>query len=63
MTPAAFNGSRMSSWHGRRLHVDKAMLRDWREQFAQLMRNQGVAANATPRVVRGHSKAKLKQAT
>jgi hypothetical protein len=49
-------------WDGRRMHIDRAMLRDWREQFAQLMRNQGVAANATPRVVRGHSKAKLKQA-
>ena len=41
---------------GRRLHIDKAMLRDWREQFAQLMRDQGIAANATPRVVRGRTK-------
>jgi hypothetical protein len=40
---------------GRRLHIDKAMLRDWREQFAQLMRDQGIAANATPRAVRGRT--------
>jgi hypothetical protein len=42
---------------GRRLHIDKATLREWREQFAQQMREQGVAANATPRVVRGRNKA------
>jgi hypothetical protein len=42
---------------GRRLHIDKATLREWREHFAKLMRDQGVAANATPRVVRGHNKA------
>lgn len=41
---------------GRRLHIDKQMLRQWREEFAQLMREQGVAANATPRVVRGRKK-------
>jgi len=41
---------------GRRLHIDKAMLREWREDFARLMRAQGVAANATPRTVRGQSK-------
>jgi hypothetical protein len=38
---------------GRRLHIHKAMLREWREHFAELMRAQGVPANATPRVVRG----------
>src|SRR4029077_20079428 len=42
---------------GRRLHIDKATLREWREHFAQLMRDQGVAANATSRVVRGRNKA------
>jgi hypothetical protein len=42
---------------GRRLHINKAMLRDWRDHFAQLMRDQGIAANATPRVVRGRNKA------
>jgi hypothetical protein len=31
---------------GKRLHIDKAMLRDWREQFAALMGEQGVAALA-----------------
>jgi hypothetical protein len=41
---------------GRRLHIDKAMLREWRQDFAQLMRDQGVAANATPRVARGRAK-------
>lgn len=39
-----------------RLHIDKAMLREWRGDFARMMRDQGIAANATPRAVRGHSK-------
>jgi len=41
---------------GRRLHIDKAMLREWRQDFARMMRDQGIAANATPRVVRGQTK-------
>jgi hypothetical protein len=41
---------------GRRLHIDKQLLRDWREDFAQLMREQGIAANATPRAIRGQNK-------
>jgi len=41
---------------GRRLHIDKAMLREWRQEFARMMREQGIAANATPRVVRGQGK-------
>jgi hypothetical protein len=41
---------------GRRLHIDKAMLREWRQDFAQKMRKQGIAANATPRSVRGQTK-------
>jgi hypothetical protein len=41
---------------GRRLHIDKQLLRDWREDFARLMREQGIAANATPRAVRGENK-------
>lgn len=41
---------------GRRLHIDKAMLRAWRQDFAQEMRKQGIAANATPRSVRGQTK-------
>jgi hypothetical protein len=41
---------------GRRLHIDKAMLREWRQDFARMMRQQGIAANATPRSVRGQTK-------
>jgi hypothetical protein len=43
---------------GRRLHIDKPMLREWREDFARMMREQGVAANATPGVLRGRGKAR-----
>jgi hypothetical protein len=50
------------SERGQRLHIDKAMLRTWREDFAQLMREQGVAANATPRVIRGRNKGKTRDA-
>lgn len=39
-----------------RLRIDKALLRQWREDFAQAMRAQGIAANATPRAWRGQSK-------
>jgi relaxase-like protein len=46
--------------NGRRLHVDKPMLRQWREDFAQLMREQGVAANASRRVVRGRDNRRTK---
>jgi hypothetical protein len=46
--------------HGQRLHIDKEMLREWREDFARMMREQGVAANATPRVVRGRSQGTTK---
>jgi hypothetical protein len=44
------------SEEGRRLHIDKVMPRVWREDFAQLMRAQGVAANATPRFLRVETK-------
>ena len=47
---------------GRRLHIDKAMLREWRQDFAQEMREQGIAANATPRSVRGQTKRAAKDA-
>ena len=50
------------SEHGRRLHIDKKMLRHWREDFARMMREQGVAANATPRVLRGKARGKTKDA-
>ena len=36
------------------------MLRQWRDDFAQAMREQGVAANATPRTVRGRRPRKVK---
>ena len=39
-----------------RLHIDKAMLREWRQDFARLMREQGIAANATSRAARGQTK-------
>jgi hypothetical protein len=48
--------------HGRRLHIDKEMLREWREDFARMMREQGMAANATPRVARGRNKVTTKDA-
>src|SRR6185437_7873736 len=44
--------------YGKRLHVDKPMLREWREDFARTMREQGIAANATSRVIRGRNKGK-----
>ncbi|RRH80839.1 relaxase [Variovorax beijingensis] len=40
----------------KRLYIRKDTLRQWREQFATLMREQGVAANATPRQVRGQTR-------
>lgn len=46
--------------HGRRLHIDKEMLREWREDFARMMREQGVDANATQRVLRGRSRGATK---
>jgi hypothetical protein len=41
---------------GKRLYIRKDTLRQWREQFAALMREQGLAANATPRQVRGQTR-------
>ena len=41
---------------GQRLHIDKQRLREWREDFARLMREQGIAANATLRAIRGENK-------
>lgn len=48
--------------NGRRLHIDKALLREWRQDFARMMRDQGIAANATPRAVRGQNKQAAKDA-
>jgi hypothetical protein len=50
------------SIQGPRLHIDKPMLRAWREDFAQKMREQGVAPNATPAAYRGRNKRGRKDA-
>jgi hypothetical protein len=44
------------SEQGERLHIRKASLRRWRNQFATHLRALGVAANATERAVRGEAK-------
>jgi hypothetical protein len=41
---------------GVRLNIRKATLRAWRQQFARHLRQQGIAANATERVVRGETR-------
>jgi hypothetical protein len=41
---------------GQRLYLRKATLRQWRERFAGHLRALGVAANATPRYVRGETR-------
>ena len=41
---------------GQRLYLRKATLRKWREGFASHLRALGVAANATPRYVRGETR-------
>jgi hypothetical protein len=43
-----------------RLHIRKATLRKWREEFARHLRAQGVRANATERAARGQSRASKK---
>jgi len=44
------------SEHGERLNIRKASLREWRREFARHLRDQGIAANATERAVRGESR-------
>lgn len=44
------------SEQGERLNIRKATLRAWREEFASHLRQVGVAANATPRFVRGETR-------
>lgn len=44
------------SEQGTRLHIKKATLRAWRQQFAKHLRDQGIEANATERAVRGQIK-------
>jgi Relaxase/Mobilisation nuclease domain len=41
---------------GQRLYLRKATLRQWREGFAHHLRGLGIAANATPRHVRGETR-------
>jgi len=43
------------SEQGVRLNIKKAALREWRHDFARYLRELGVAANATDRVVRGET--------
>ena len=40
---------------GERLNIRKATLREWRQEIAHHLREQGIAANATERAVRGAS--------
>jgi MobA/VirD2-like, nuclease domain len=47
------------SEQGRRLNIRKATLREWRQDFAQQLRVQGIAANATARIERGVTHAGL----
>ena len=44
------------SEHGVRLNIRKATLREWRREFARHLREQGIAANATERAVRGETR-------
>lgn len=44
------------SEQGRRLNIRKATLREWRREFARHLRDQGIAANATERAVRGENR-------
>jgi len=44
------------SEQGMRLNICKETLRQWRRDFAEALRGQGVAANATERAVRGVSR-------
>src|SRR6267378_2191611 len=41
---------------GNRLNIRRATLREWRREFARRLREQGVAANATERAVRGETR-------
>jgi hypothetical protein len=41
------------SEQGDRMHIRKAMLREWRHEFARHLRAVGIEANATERSIRG----------
>src|SRR5487761_2678534 len=45
-----------ASEQGERLHIRKATLRGWRQEFARHLRALGVPANATERAVRGENR-------
>jgi hypothetical protein len=45
---------------GQRLYIRKATLREWREDFAGILRELGVAANATPAALRSKPKDRKK---
>lgn len=47
---------RAVSEQGERLHIRKATLRGWRQEFARHLRELGVPANATERAVRGENR-------
>ncbi|KVD47557.1 DNA polymerase [Burkholderia sp. ABCPW 11] len=47
---------------GRRMNPRRQDLRHWRDEFARQLREQGVEANATPRLVRGQTQRLPKQA-
>lgn len=44
------------SEQGERLNIRKATLREWRQEFARHLREQGIEANATERAVRGETR-------
>ena len=44
------------SEQGVRLNIRKVTLREWRREFARHLRDQGIAANATERAVRGENR-------
>lgn len=48
------------SEQGVRLHTNPAALRGWRHEFARHLREQGIAANATERAVRGEARTHTK---
>jgi hypothetical protein len=48
-----------ASEQGTRLNIRKPTLREWRREFARHLREQGIAANATERAVRGESRTRM----
>lgn len=48
-------------YDGQRLYIRKADLEQWRERFAEKLREQGIEANATPRELRGQTRKAKKQ--